>query len=54
VQQVEETMYSSSVVDNEMDPFFLPSHVINESPRKNAPPLDFFLSSTQFAQFASE
>jgi hypothetical protein len=54
VQQVAAAMYYASVVDNEMDPFFLLSHATNESPRKNSPPLVHFLSSTQFAQSASE
>jgi hypothetical protein len=54
VQQVAAAMYSASVVDKEMEPCFLLSQDTNESPKKNAPPLVFFLSSTQFAQSATE
>ena len=54
VQQVTTTMYSTSVLDKEINPNFLLIHATNESPRKNAPQLVLFLSSTQFAQFASE
>jgi hypothetical protein len=54
VQQVAATMYSTSVFDKEMEPFFLLSHATNESPRKNASPLVLFLSSTQFSQSTSE
>jgi hypothetical protein len=42
-------MYSASVVDNEIDPYFLIIHDTKESPKKNAPPLVLFLSSKQFA-----
>jgi hypothetical protein len=54
VQQVATAMYFASVVDKEMEPFFLLSHATKESPKKNAPPLVLFLLSTQFAQSASE
>jgi hypothetical protein len=47
-------MYSASVVDKEMELYFLLSHATKESPKKNAPPLVLFLSSTQFSQSASE
>jgi hypothetical protein len=54
VQQVAAAMYYTSVVDKALEPWFLLSHATKESPRKNAPPLVLFLSSTQFDQFASE
>ena len=54
VQQVAETMYSTAVVDKEMEPFFLLNHATREYPKKNAPPLVLFLSSMQLAQLASE
>jgi hypothetical protein len=47
-------MYYAFVVDKEMELFFLLSQATKESPGKNAPPLVLFLSSTQFAQSASE
>jgi hypothetical protein len=54
VQQVAAEMYSASVVDKEMEPFFLLSQATKELPKKNAPQLMLFLSSTQFSQSASE
>jgi hypothetical protein len=47
-------MYSTYVVDKEIDPCLLLIHATNESPKKNAPPLLIFLSSKQFAQSASK
>jgi hypothetical protein len=54
VQQVAAAMYSTYVVDKEMKPCFLLSQATKELRKKNAPPLVLFLSSTQFAQSASE
>ena len=54
VQQVAVVMYSASMVDKEMEPCFLLSQATKELPKKNAPPLVLFLSSTKFAQSASE
>ena len=54
VQQVAAVMYSAYVVDKEMEPFFLLSQATKELPKKKAPPLVLFLSSTQFSQSASE
>jgi hypothetical protein len=53
VQQVVVSMYSSSVVDNEIEDCFLLSQDTKWSPKKNAPPLVLFLSSTLLAQSAS-
>jgi hypothetical protein len=47
-------MYYAFVVDKEMEPFFLLSQDTKELPKKKAPPLVLFLSSTQFAQSAYE
>ena len=47
-------MYSASIVDKDIEPYFLLIHDTKESPKKNAPPLVLFLSSKQYAQSASE
>jgi hypothetical protein len=53
VQQEATTIYSTFVVDSDMEGCFLLSHDTRHSPRNNAPPLVLFLSSTLPAQFAS-
>jgi hypothetical protein len=54
VEHVAVTMYSTSIVDKEIDPCFLLNHATRESPKKNAPPLVLFHSSRQFSQLAYE
>jgi hypothetical protein len=44
VQQDETIMYFSSVVDSYVDVFFFLEHATRLFPKKNAPPLVFFLS----------
>jgi hypothetical protein len=47
-------IYLAFVVDKEMEAFFLLNYDTRESPKKNAPPLVIFLSSTQLSQSTSE
>jgi hypothetical protein len=47
-------MYSTSIVDKEMEPYFFLNHDTRESPKKNAPLLMLFLSSMQLAESTSE
>jgi hypothetical protein len=45
-------MYSTSTVDKEIEDCFLLNHDTKQLPKKNAPPLVFFLSSTMPSQYA--
>ena len=54
VQHSATAMYSASVVDREIEVYFLLIQETSDSPKKKAPPLVLFLSSTQLAQSASE
>ena len=54
VNQVAATMYSTSIVDKDIEPCLLLIHATKETPKKNSPPLVLFLSSKQFSQSASE
>jgi hypothetical protein len=50
---VETTIYITSSVDSDINVCFLLSHDTRHFPRKNAPPLVLFLSTTLPAQSAS-
>jgi hypothetical protein len=53
VQHVATAIYSASSLDRDTDDFFFLSHDTKNSPRKNASPLVFHLSSIQYSQSAS-
>lgn len=54
VQQETDAMYSALAIDNDTESYFLLCHEIRLSPRKRAPPLVLFLSSTHPTQSASK
>ena len=47
-------MYSGLEVDKEIEVYFLLIYATRDSPKKKAPPLVLFMSSTHLAQSASE
>ena len=51
VQQVASTMYSSFVVDKDIEPCFLLIYATKESPKKNAPPLVLFFHPNSFPNY---
>jgi hypothetical protein len=53
VQHVSTAIYSSLIVDRDIDDCFLLSHDTKHSPQYNAAPLVLRLSSIQPAQYAS-